>query len=262
MTTFEEELRQSLHDAAGASPAFQLPEAVHQGRSGAAPARRGRTRARWVAVAAAIAVAITCAGVLWALQRPEPPLTSCAGELIVDGRTYVGWGDLVSVPRAEQSIGTGTVPACSDGSDASDDEPARTVELFQVPGVDPSQAVFAEGRVWIVDGGDVPPGVRALAAPIPCRGEGMSTVEGIISEIDPDAVVTAPPYAMTFVADSGARLPLEDFESVALDVLVTPTTKLRDGPELVGVALRSGQRVRAVVACDGTQFEARELALV
>jgi hypothetical protein len=256
----EDELRRSLREAADAAT-FAEPTSARPQALVVAPERLVRRRHPAVLLAAALAVLVAGAGALWAVQRPDPAVTSCAAVLVADGRTYVAWGDLVSVPRAERAVGTGIVPACSDTSRASDGAPARTLQLYQVLDVDASQAVLAEGQVWIADNSEVPASLRALTAPVPCRVRGSATVTGTINGIDPQAVPTAPPFGLTLVADSGAGLPWQSFASLALDVAVTSETSLRDGQDTVGTALSTGQRVRAVVTCDGAKFRAQELAL-
>jgi len=228
------------------------------GDSATAPARVGR-RLAWTLAVAATVVALVAGGTWLAAMsgETESPDSSCAAEIVFDGRTYAGYGDPLRVPRRGEPLGVATTPACADGQYAGGEE----LEVWTVPGVEPHVALMADGVVWI-EGREsaLPEQLQELTEPVGCTAAGESTVTGrlvgVEAPIGEEEFEPRPPYLATLVADEGASLPLARYSSVTIEVQVTATTDGGDDAELVAAALRDGAHLDIAVVCTAGRFRA------
>ncbi len=271
MTDFESQLRARLADAAEGAPAFTGfdPQRAAESSGQWVDSTRSRRSYRWLAVAAAVAVA--AAGVSWwssgragndGGQANDVPQASCAAELVLAGRVYRGYGPLAREPRPGPRLGTANVPTCDDGQGPAG---GGQVEVFTLPGINPDVAIFADG-LWVSAGEAVlPASLRDLSRPVLCSGAGESTVAGTLTGIEgpPAAEDYHPrtPYTATVVADEGSGLPLDEYSSVTIRIRVTAATARGRDPSLVRAALAEGNRVSVKVRCAGPRFDAISFAL-
>lgn len=218
-----------------------------------------------LAAAAAAVAAVAAAGVSWwpVGSGGGDGAAVCASELVLDGNVYQEDGALVRVPRHGPSLGKAVRPACGDGEGVS---VAEQVEAFELPGVSPDIAFFANGGVWLSGGlQDWPDWAEELSKPVPCTGAGETTIGGTVIGIEGPQVEqdyhALTPYTATFIADEGSALPLLDYTSVTVQMRVTSMTTDGRDPELIRSALSEAARVSATVRCDGSHFEATSLRL-
>lgn len=216
--------------------------------------RRGR--ARLLLLAALLLVAGGAVGGLF--QASDQPTTGdlCAAELVFEGRTYAGRGEQVRTARPGPELGRATVAGC--GSDDYE------VTVAALTGVDPDQAVLADGRVWLSDQTlGIPTAVAALAQPVRCTHPGTVTLAGdwvsVRGPMPEQDYQLTPPYTATIDVEAGRGLPLERYASVRVEVLVTEGTLGGTDPELARAALGGSTRVRTEVGCDGDDFVAASI---
>lgn len=221
---------------------------------------------RWLLATAVVVAVLVAAGVSWwATGRGENnggQEASCAAELVLGGRTYLGRGELVRVPRSGPAAGTGRIPACRHAQAGGR---AQRVATFALSGVSPKTAVLADGTVWLSRSATtLPEPLRVLYRPVRCVGSG-GTVWGRLSGIDAmpqdgDYRVRTP-YTATLVADRGPGLGLDEYSRVTVPVRVTGTTVGGHDPRLLRAALADGRRVVVTTHCDGSRFAATALKL-
>ncbi len=268
-TDFESQLRTQLADAAERAPVFTGVDSERAVTQTSAPtdASRHRRRRRWLALAAAAAAvaAVAAAGVSWwpVGSGGGDGAAVCASELVLDGNVYQEDGELVRVPRHGPSLGKAVRPACGDGEGMS---VAEQVEAFELPGVSPDIAFFANGGVWLSGGlQDWPAWAEELSKPVPCTGAGETTIGGTVIGINAPQVEKAYdfriPYTANFLADEGSTLPLTEYTSVTIRMRVTAATTGGRDDEFLRLALSDAARVTATVRCDGAHFEATSLKL-
>lgn len=248
MDDFETRLRIQLAEAGEAAPVFPGLES-----------RRARSRGPgpWIGVAAA-AVALAIGGGTWIASRDgTPPQTSCPAVMEIQGRTYEGHGEMLRKPRPGKPLGTGVIPGCDDED--------RSVNVVELPGVDPRVAVLTNGGVWLAESvASVPPEVAELDELVACAGEGTGYVAGDWVAVEGPMPTRddglTPPYVAVIQADEGNRVPLTRWSTVTIKVRVSTDTVGADDSRLADRALRGPERVSVVVHCDGGSFVAESLA--
>lgn len=218
-------------------------------------------RGVFVAVVAVVVAAATgLAG--WMLLSGQPGQTDgglCAATMRFDGREYVGHGEVLRTPRLGDSIGTAATPDCNDF-------PGSTFDVFAIPGVPPSEAVFGDDGTWLrADPTSVPSEVREIQRLVTCTGTGRRVLAGrLVGHIGPPPTAdyhAKAPYVAVFVADQGEHLPLVAYSSVTVRLRVRDKTVGGEDPDLVRAGLERGQRLTATVQCAGKAFEALSLSL-
>jgi len=220
---------------------------------------RRRRRVLWVCAVLVTVVALVVGGTWLAAMsgERESPQVSCAAEIVFEDRTYAGYGDPLRVPRRGERIGVATTPVCPDGERSGGEE----LDVWSLPGVDPSVAVMADGVVW-VEGREsaLPQRLGELTEPVACSSPGPSTVTGRLVSVDEPPTGgdfrPRPPYEAIVVADGGSSLPLSEYSSVTIEVQVTPTTQGGSDADLVATALQDGDHLDIAVRCSAGAFMA------
>ena len=256
MTDFETRLRHDLDRAADLAPAFRGVAADRAAGIAARPHRSRTPGWRGLALAAAVAAVAATTPLWWPGADSPSEEASCAAVMEAGTVRYVAHGEVLRVPRPGRDLGAATVLGCSDVAD-------RAVRAAALPGVDVTEAVLADGSVWVVDGGRVPEEVQILSRPVRCSAAGTQTVGGDWVAVrgaqpEQDGALRAP-YVALIQADTGDSLPLETWSSVRVEVEVTPRTAGGADPGLVGRALQGGVPVQAEVTCAGRRFVASSL---
>lgn len=206
----------------------------------------------------AATTALIVGGALWWAATVEPDTAgsaSCAGVMDHAGRTFVAGGHLTSVPHGRSPNGTGTVAGCDDGGGRVLD---RQVEVHTIPGVDPRQAVLADGTFWLLRGTDAPAELRALLVAPPCRGADEQVLAGHAVSIEGEATegspLPAPPFVLEVRVDGG-DVP-GGYEQTTVEVRVTGGTDGATDAAFLRSAIQDGEPVRVTARCVGTAFEA------
>jgi hypothetical protein len=260
VSDFENRLRARLAEAGSRAPTFtgHDPQHLQAGSERDASARSPR-RLAWVLAVGATVVALVAGGTFVATMSgdTDAPEASCAAEIVFDGTTYAGYGDPLRTPRPGERLGTGTTPPCADGQRAGNEE----VDVRALPGVDPEVAVMAQGVVWIEGSASaLPEELQELTAPVECTTEGESVVTGRLVSVEApmseEDLRPEPPYEATVEADGGASLPLSEYSSLTLQVVVTSATEGGRDAELLDAALRNGDHLDISVRCAAGRFEA------
>ena len=224
-------------------------------------ARPDASARRWrvPAAAAAAVVAVGATVPLWWPGDESPrEQASCAGTMEMGALRYVEHGELLRVPRPGRDLGAATILACLDVAD-------RAVRATALPSVEPTEAVLADGSVWVAEGEPAPADLQVLSEPVRCRGAGTQTLGGAWVSVHGDVPeqdgALQPPYVALVQADTGEALPLETWSSVRVKVRVTARTVGGSDPELVRRTLQGGAPLETVVTCAGGRFVASSLAL-
>ncbi len=189
---FERMMRQGLQDLADEAPAYEPTRAAHE-----IPTRPGRSRPVALLAAAAVVVAVAAVALWTRTGNPDSNgdsgrdgAASCPSTLRVDGRSYVSAGDLQRIPIHGARVGTATLPGgCTDniGTDLNgnttgpDTEPDYTADAYLVPDVPASEAVMANGKVWVNATRTTPPAaVIEARTPQPCTFVEPTAVTGTL----------------------------------------------------------------------------------
>lgn len=251
MNELEQLLSRRLADAAQDAPEFA---GLRRGAG-----MRSRRAGPWrLAVAGSVAAAVVAgvAALAWVTMagptQDNPGDAQCPSVLTYQGRTYVGQGDLVRVPRAGEPAGSGVLPAgCG--------ESQRSIEVFSVAGVSSATAVGTDEGVWLAETvTSLPPELRALRQEVPCRGSGQHQVAGTWVSADgpqpeQDYVYSAP-YVAVVKADQGDILPLDDWALLTVRLQVTKATVRGTDSGLIKATLGGDARLLATVHCSGSAF--------
>ncbi|MGB7448356.1 MAG: DUF6281 family protein [Ornithinimicrobium sp.] len=260
MSDFESRLRTQLAEASTRAPTFTGQHTQH---SPAAPApevsRPTSRRMAWALAVTATVLALVGGGTFLATMSGDTDSSqaSCAAEIVFDGRTYAGYGDPLRMPRPGQRVGTGSTPPCADGQRAGNE----AVEVWSLPGVEPDVAVMAQGVVWIEGRASaLPEELDELTEPVKCTAADESTITGRVVSVEAsvgeEELRPQPPYEATVKADGGATLPLSQYSSVTVQLVVTSQTQGGRDAELLDAALRSGDHLDISVRCVTGRFEA------
>lgn len=198
--------------------------------------------------------------------EPEPETeASCAAILEFQGRSYAGFGELLRTPKPGRELDEGVLPGCDDQANEPA-EPNEPVVVLEFPGVDVADAVLTEDGVWVAESAaSLPRRVAASNQPVRCVGDGPRTVAGSWDAVSAGSPSEddelSPPYVAVIRADEGPRLPLREWRSVTLNVLVTAETAGADAAGLADSALRGSDRVELDVHCEGRRFVADSIRI-
>lgn len=264
MTDIENRLRDRLADAATAAPRFH-------GLTAEPRALRARLRNRSTltsSVAAAVVLLVGGVGVAWwAAGRAgdSPRDATCPAQLVLAGRTYVGRGPVVRMPRPGPGLGTARPVPCKDSEGRG---PTKPVEAFTVPGVPATAAILTDDGIWLgKDLRTVPPAIQELDTPVRCTGAGAVRATGKLVSIDAQPVgqdfsFQAPYTAQLVLTDGNGDGPLlKDYQAVTIEVSVSSATASGEDRGLLRATLGDGRAVTAVLRCDRARFRATSLAL-
>ncbi|MCR6030782.1 hypothetical protein GGQ22_04905 [Nocardioides sp. zg-579] len=182
---------------------------------------------------------------------------SCAAVLEIDGRTYLGHGDLRREPAVTGRNLEALVPGCDDTGGQDDPEPARTARAQELADVPAAVAVLLDGSVYVREGEDLPPAARAWFDSPTCEHAGVVELTGAWlgvtgpheAQFDGDI---RPPYRIEVAVTAGQAAYL----GTTLRLQVTAATDPLLGPDDVRETLWTGGEVSARVRCDGDRFVA------
>jgi len=222
-------------------------------------AARTRRRLLWLVAVTVSVVALVGGGTWLAAMSGEraSPEGACASEIVFEGRTYAGYGDPLRTPRRGERLGVATTPTCVDGQRSGGEQ----LDVWSLPGVEPSVAVMADGVVWIEGRPSaLPERLHELTEPVACTAPGQSTVTGRLMSVeapmDGEDFRPRPPYQAMVVADGGSSLPPPEYSRVTIEVTVTSRTEGGSDAELIAGALRDGDHLDITVRCAAGAFEA------
>lgn len=262
MTDIENRLRDRLADAATAAPQFR-------GLTADPRALRARLRNRSTltsSLAAAVVLLVGAVGVAWwasGRAGDTPRNATCPAQLVLAGRTCVGRGPVVRMPRPGPGLGTARPVSCKDSEGRG---PTKPVEAFTVPGVPATAAILTDDGIWLgKDLRTVPPAIQELDTPVRCTGASAVRATGKLVSIDAqpvgqDSSFQAPYTAQLVLTDGNGPL-LEDYQAVTIEVLVSSATASGEDRGLLRAALGDGRAVTADLRCDKARFAATSLAL-
>jgi hypothetical protein len=258
---FDETVRDLLAKAAAAAPAYDERKLDSAAGDVSEGARRGVLTPRrprvWFGAAAAVVVA--AAGVTWwtaAQHDGGPGSASCASRLDFAGRTYVGDGALLNLPRAGDRLGVGSQPGCDDGGGQV---PAETQAVYRIPGIDPATAVLTDDTVWVgSELGRLLDPIVAMNTRLPCEAPAVGTLSGRVIGYHGPAITseTSPPYTLDLAVDRGDALRLDGYAVARVRLLVTDQASGAVDAASVRQALSRQSRVTATVRCTQGRFVA------
>lgn len=185
----------------------------------------------------------------------------CASAVEVDGRLYLGHGEVRRDPRTTGRTVDAVLPPCNDTGGQAADEPAQHVQVEELVDVPVERAVLWNGGVYLRQGSPVPEAARAWfraprcadAGTFPLRGEWLA-VGGAQPHQDGEL---RPPYRVVVHVTDGPAA----YVGTTLRVLATRATDPLLGPDDVRTSLWQGGDVAARVRCDDGAFTALSLAV-
>lgn len=225
-----------------------------------------RHRRRYLIAAAGVAAAIAGGfGVHHLLSPPVPEDGVCDFVVEFEGRQFGRTGDPFRIPTPGDPIGTATLLPCG----IRDDAPTHQIDLYSVPGVDPSLAAMdLDGGIYFrEDLRTRPRKLFNLDKPVPCRLPAGTEVRG-----EPLSARNAAPAStwrveLPYVArlhitaeGMGETYPFTPYSAVDIPVHVTSDTAGGDSEGPLIDALHNGGSVIVTVACDGRRYQASQVA--
>ncbi|MDN4175057.1 hypothetical protein QWY28_18985 [Nocardioides sp. SOB77] len=181
----------------------------------------------------------------------------CAATLELDGRTYLGHGELRRQPEVTGRRLDGVVPGCDDTPNRGDPEPDRSVQAEELADLPAEVAVLLDGSVYVRDGEELPPEVRVWFDSPTCDHAGELGLTGTWLAVrgpheprfDGDI---RPPYRIEVEVTTGAP----SYAGTRLWIHVGPAADPLLGAADVRDTLWEGGVVRASVRCDSDRFVA------